>query len=467
LRERVAETTHHYCMFAPGQTVGIAVSGGADSVALFHLLKELAPRLGIGLRVLHFNHLLRGAESGADCEFVKDLAAAHGIPFETASADVAQIALKSGENLEQAARDARYGFFREQLSAGEVDRVALGHTLSDQAETVLYRLLRGSGLAGLAGIHPVTADGFVRPLIRIERPEIEQWLRQEGHEWREDSSNRDLRFDRNRIRHKLLPALEREWNPNLTAVLANMAEVARGEEAFWETEIERLVGEVLNRSSANSALVNCNLLNRCSLAQRRRLVRRAIRQAKSNLRQIDFAHVEDVLALAARDTGAGGLDLPGLLVRRSFEWLRLAPTAAWPAASEYRFSIAPPARMPIPGSNLIISLALEPFRTGIPALSGRYNTVGVDVLDWTSVTGSVELRNWSPGDRIQLEGDKRPRKMHELFQSRRIPSWERAGWPVIAKGGQILWLKGFGVAGEYRPSRGTTMVLRIQEEMDT
>ncbi len=494
MRERVAETTHHYCMFAAGQIAGIAVSGGADSVALFHLLREMAPRLGISLRVLHFDHQLRGRESDEDRIFVQNLAAAHGIPCDTANAAVRRIARKSGENLEQAAREARYGFFREQLAAGKVHRVALGHTLSDQAETVLYRFLRGSGLAGLAGIYPVTEDGFVRPLLDLARPEIEAWLRSEGHVWREDPSNRDLAFDRNRIRHELLPALERDWNPNLANILARVAVVARDEEAFWKLEIDRLANGVVQehrrwsgssgppdgpvtRPSASlqrrpmatqqrrPTLLHCTKLAQCSLAHQRRLVRRAIRQSKGDLRQIDFFHVEQVLNLAVQNSGAGGVDLPGLLVRRSFEWIRLAPPDAWPSAAEYRFSLSPPAKIQAPGSNSIICLALEPAIPGNPVSSGGYNKLGEGVLDWTRIGGGfVELRNWTPGDRIQLPGERRARKVHDLFQSERIPSWDRAGWPVVAKGGRILWLKGFGAASEYLPSRRTGMILRIREE---
>src|SRR5579864_954304 len=224
-------------MFQTGQRVGVAVSGGADSVCLLHVLVELGPRWNLRLSVLHLNHQLRGEESREDARFVAELAARLGLPFYLGEADVGRIARKSGDNLEQAARNERSRFFLDYLRSGAADRIALGHTRSDQAETVLFRFLRGSGSAGLAGIRPVTTDGFVRPLLNVDRANIEQYLRERNITWREDSTNLSLDFARNRIRRELLPMLEREWNPAIAETLAHTAEWAREEEAYWEAEI--------------------------------------------------------------------------------------------------------------------------------------------------------------------------------------------------------------------------------------
>ena len=200
---RVAATIERYRMFENAKSAGVAVSGGADSVCLLHVLRELAPRWNLRLVVLHVNHGLRGEESRADEQFVRELAESLGLESRVRAVNLADAA----DNLEQAARRARLEFFRDQLSAGGLDRVATGHTGDDQAETVLFRFLRGSGGAGLAAIRPVTAAGIVRPLLAVSRQEIEQYLRERGIAWREDSSNASLRFARNRIRHELLPQL--------------------------------------------------------------------------------------------------------------------------------------------------------------------------------------------------------------------------------------------------------------------
>ncbi len=235
LVERVRATIERHGMFRAGQRVGVAVSGGADSVCLLEVLRELAPEWNLSLTVLHLDHGLRGEESRRDAEFVAQMAARLGLPVVVRRADLQRAA----GNLEEAGREARLQFFRQAMAAGTVERVALGHTRRDQAETVLFRILRGSGTAGLAGIRPMTAEGLVRPLIETGREQVEEYLRARGIGWREDATNTSMRFARNRIRHGLMPQLAREWNPQIEATLAHMGEWARAEEAYWEEELER------------------------------------------------------------------------------------------------------------------------------------------------------------------------------------------------------------------------------------
>ncbi len=202
-------------------------------------------------------------------------------------------------------------------------RVALGHTRSDQAETVLFRFLRGSGTAGLAGIRPVTSRGLVRPLIEIERSQVAQFLLERGLAWREDSSNATLQFARNRIRHQLLPQLAAEWNPAIGQTLANTADWALAEEAYWEAEIDRLAAEHFTESPG-AVCVRADALAALPLAVSRRLVRRAMERVKSNLRGIDFGHITAVLELASAGAGSGRVQAPELDICRSFDWLRFA-----------------------------------------------------------------------------------------------------------------------------------------------
>jgi len=204
-------------------------------VCLLHVLVEVASSWNLKLHVLHVNHNLRGAESFGDAEFVGQLACNLGLPFE-----LRELELGRKGNLEELARAWRYAFFREWLERTGAQRVALGHTQSDQAETVLFRFLRGSGATGLAAIRPVTREGMVRPLIEVERAQVEDYLRKRGIPWREDSTNAATDFARNRIRHELLPKLVRDWNPSLTETLAHTADLSLAEEEYWRREVERL-----------------------------------------------------------------------------------------------------------------------------------------------------------------------------------------------------------------------------------
>ena len=277
--ERVRKTITRYNMLPRGGSVAVAVSGGPDSVCLLHVLAELAPSWNVSLAVAHLNHQLRGAESDEDEHFVAQLAASLGLQFHRASVDVAA----SDDNLEQAGRRARRSFF-----AGlKMDRIALGHTRDDQAETVLFRLLRGSGLRGLAGIYPVTGGGYIRPsyirpLIDVTRAEVEEFLRARGIAWREDASNLDPRFARNRIRRSLLPQLARDWNPRIGESLAHLASLAHDEERWWRSYIDDLSAGILVPRSGGIEVQARRPLADLPPAVSRRLIRRAITQVKGN-----------------------------------------------------------------------------------------------------------------------------------------------------------------------------------------
>ncbi len=452
--DRVAGIISRYSMTAPGGRVGVAVSGGADSVCLLHLLRDLAPALDLRLTVIHLNHKLRADESDRDEEFVRHLAGSLGYPLLAEAVDVAG----AGGNLEQAGRRARWSFYRSLIAANRVDVVATGHTSSDQAETVLYRLLRGSGTAGLSGIRPITDDGIIRPLLDCSREEVEKYLTQKGIRWRDDSSNQERAFLRNRIRHDLLPQLKREYNPALPRALAQMALLAQEDERYWTAELDRLAASELT-VAGEAILLVCPKLVALPKAMARRLLRRAIAMAKGDLRRIDFEHVEALLQLAAAGEGHGRLQLPDLDVFRSFEWLRIAPPREGSRTDrDYRFEVVPPAKVRIPGGRSSIYLdLLEISETG-------YTKKGC-LLDLDRVTEPLELRNWRPGDRY-APAKRSDEKVKTLFQQERVPIWERQGWPVLTSGDRIVWARKFGVSAEVSPSASTITVVCVTEIAD-
>ncbi len=460
--ERVANTITRHAMFQPGQRVGVAVSGGADSVCLLEILRELAPRWNLRLTVLHLDHQLRGEESRRDAAFVRELAAARGLPFELRETGVAAVCRETGDNLEQAGRAARLEFFRDLLQAGAIDRAATGHTRSDQAETVLFRFLRGAGSAGLAGIRPVTTDGIVRPLLEVGRADVRRYLSERGQAWREDSSNAGAAFARNRIRHDLLPQLTREWNPALSETLAHTADWAREEEAYWDAELARLSPEYLRREPP-AVLLRAGALAALPPAVARRLIRHAVEAAKGDLRGIGFEHLEGVRELVASTEGHGRMQIPGLDVFRSFEWLRIAPPAADNLENRnYRLPLPVPGAVRLPGLPSIVHTELFDNTDVTKSSGGVYNGC-VGYLDWDRISGSLEIRNWRPGDQYQPAGRIGPEKIKTLFQEARIPLWDRRHWPVVTAGEEILWARRFGPAAAFAAGREAGTVLGIRE----
>ena len=441
-------------MFNPGDRVAVAVSGGADSVCLLHVLLDLAAKLALTLSVIHVNHNLRGEASRSDAAFVRSLAGDLQLPFTLHELDLSA----APGNLEEAARNARLACFRDQLGRGCATRIALGHTRSDQAETVLFRFLRGSGATGLAAIRPVTPGGMVRPLIDIDRIEIVRYLTERRILWREDASNATLDFARNRIRHQLLPQLTREWNPSLAETLAHTAALSLAEEAYWQSEIERLAALHVTHCDGG-VLVSASVLGALPLAVARRLVRHAIGIVAGSTRGNDFRHIAAVLELAARPQGNGRVALPRLEVRRSFDRLRFAA-----AGHPDGYSLAPalPGITPIPGTKL--ALCLEMLENPETSASPRnvYNTQ-MGCLDWNRLSGPLELRNWRPGDQYQPMGIPAAKKIKTLFQQARIPVWERAQWPVLTDAESIVWARRFGTAAAVTALPGSPRILAVGE----
>lgn len=422
-------------MAPEGARLGVAVSGGADSVALLEILSEL----GYPLHVLHVNHRLRGAESDADEEFVRSLSARHGLPVEVLRADPPQ----PGHNLEQALRRIRYTFFEQARRSFRLERVATGHTLSDQAETLLLRLFRGAGVQGLCGIHPVTRHGVIRPLLGASRAEVRAWLEQRAIPWREDSSNSDLRPRRNRLRSQLLPLLREVFHPSVEEALARTAALAWEDEQDWQRRAASAIEELGPLQPPFS--VETVWLRSLGPALGRRVIRLLMAVASGSDRRLAFCHADAVWRLAAAGEGSGRVSAPGAEVWRSLGWLRFCSSAAEPAsASQAVLSGCGQAQL---GPWLVSVTEAPP--AGPPACYAE-----ISELDPEVVTFPLVLRFRRPGDRFHPAGRSGPVKVKDLLQRAGIPSWERAEWPMVESGGRLVWCRGFGPAAWVRPGSG-------------
>jgi tRNA(Ile)-lysidine synthase len=465
---------HH--LLRAGDRVGVAVSGGADSVALLFALLDLRSELGILLSVVHFNHQIRGADADADQRSVADLAKHHGLEFHLGCGDAPRHAEQQKESLESAARELRYGYFRELLSSGVVNKIATAHTLNDQAESVLMRFLRGAGTRGLAGIYPEKKEekgSIVRPLLTVTRAQVEEFLNSRGQVWREDATNLDCAHTRNKVRHELLPLLASDYNPAIIEALARSAEVARGEEEYWQAETARLLPMVVfhgkparggGRQSTqhNDLALSIEELKRQPMALQRRLIRAA---AATLGLKLDLLHVEEVLAVAHSGKAC---ELPeGWRVQRSFRELRFEKVlAVRPKSSKghYECLLPIPGQASVPGGNLVVHAHLLPVgaegraynhRTLPDGLSGNpadNDSVGVKLellygeaigqLQSLSAGRELVLRNWRPGDRFRPAHSGSEKKVKDLLQELKVPQSERASWPVIAAGEQLVWVRG-------------------------
>jgi tRNA(Ile)-lysidine synthase len=428
----------------PGLRLIVAVSGGADSVALLCALAERnhepGRELGLVLHAAHLHHGLRGEEADADLDFVRDLARKLYVPFHHAYVDTAGQAKSHGESIEEGARRLRYLWFRELLSKSLPDAVvATAHTLDDQAETVLAKFLRGAWTEGLSGIHPVLEfpEGkIIRPLLGATRAEVEAYLRERSEPWREDSTNRHLTFTRNRIRHELLPQLE-SWNPRLREHLAQMAELARDEEAVWQADIDRLAPQLIlpgrpvrggGRAASQDFAIDLKRFAEVQPAVQRRLLRHTAGRCGIS---IDFRATESMRHLALNGRAGQRLELPnGLRAERAHRELRFTvqPLGASIANST---KVVPETQVPVPGT-------VEAPALGIRL---RIETIGGGDGENTRYPQAL-LRSWKSGDRVRLRYSSTLRKVKEVLERMKVTGSDRVSWPVLEWDGRIVWMKG-------------------------
>ena len=516
-----------------GDRVGAAVSGGIDSVALLRLLLELRGELGIVISVVHFNHKLRGTESDGDEQFVADLARAHDLEFLYDSENVAEHATREGASVEAAARELRYGFFRYLLGSegkpndaaaesralskhiatslpkhsistlSRLDKIVTGHTLDDQAETVLMRVIRGTGLAGLRGIHPRIAvendDGeacgeIVRPLLTIRRRELELYVKEDRQPWREDSSNADHAFTRNRLRKLVLPLLEKEFNPAVAENLAELAEIARGEEEYWDNEVAGWMGTAVhwiepewvrkalqkvplvqisapaNQSSPAAAadlaskienadwlIMNASISRPWFLTEPIAVQRRVVKAIGEHAGiPLEFRNVEEILRFAAEEAQSGrelSLPLGWKLVRHPEEMLFVTPDLRETTTTQdYDYELPVPGRVVVHEAGMVI----ETRRAPADQLA-EYNPD--QLLDADSLPGPLRVRNWRAGDRFWPAHTKSPKKIKELLQERHLAQPERSLWPVVLSGDEIVWVRGFNTHTNHGAKAGHDAIL--------
>ena len=447
MRDQVLQYVREQRLLKAGDRVGAAVSGGPDSVALLRVLLELRAELGIVVAaVLHFNHKLRGADSDADEAFTAALAKEYGLEFVRTEADTA--AHVTDEGLEAAARNLRLRFFEDAMRAHRLDAVATGHTLDDQAETVLMRLLRGAGTRGLAAILPVVRvelpqrdARIVRPLLAVRRAELIAYLRGLGQDFREDLTNREPIFLRNRIRHELLPLLERDYNPRIAEALAQTAEIARGEQQHWQRELGEAVRAFVRWKAqpgeGRGVLLAASGFAQLSPALQRRLLQQVSEQLEVAL---TFEQIECLRELAAKRSGTIELPQHARGIREGDElrlWIGGNATGG-----DYAYTIS------VPGE-----VAVRETGSRIRAKAAGGHGAQVPLV----------VRNWKPGDRFRPRHSKSEKKVKELLTDKKVTGRERALWPVVAAGDRIVWLRGWGMASPDAVAAAGSDSLEIEE----
>ena len=458
LELRARRTIRDFGMIAPGEHVVVAASGGADSTALLACLKTLAREMRLTLTAAHLNHCIRGPEGDADAEFTRQLCETLEIPCVTETIDVKKQAEDSGENLEACARRARYAFLHRAARDAGAQKIAVGHNRNDQAETAIFRFLRGSGIEGLSAVRPVLGDGVVRPLIDCPRELIRRYLEDKNIRWREDSTNAELHYARNRIRLELIPYLEKKFNPRIIDTLARETGIARETWDFIESQSRAALSNLRIETEEGISLDAAGLLS-LHPALQKQVLRLALKEGLDSPRNIGAAHVENLLTLCKKQTGGGKTRLPGgSMGIRSFGRLLLQKHPPKPTA-DYSYSISFPGELHIPEIGALFRFTI--IRRPVVTKTGRENLYQA-ILDIAALPGPLTIRSRKPGDRY---GGINRGKVKKMLIDAKIPRDRRAAIPMLASTGVVVWIPGFMPARGYeaRPESDACLSVEMME----
>ena len=470
LLRTVEQTVTTYGMLKSGDSVLVGVSGGPDSVALFHLLLTFAPRFSLRLGVAHLNHCLRQNDSDKDADFVAALAHRFDIPFYMHKADVRKYQLENKLSLEEAARRIRHTFLNKTAEKNRFNKIALGHHFDDNAELVIMNLFRGSGPLGLSGIPPVRDGKIIRPLIQSQHFEIIAFLNQNEIKYITDASNRDTRFLRNRIRHDLIPLLQTSYNPRISQSLNRLASIIRSEEEWIETVIHPLFEKAAINIQDGRIALSVSTLSQIHVAAQRRIIRKAISKIKGNLRRIGLTHIDSAIDLVECGPVYGNIDLPDririqrkgdvLLFSREKNTLRIRDATSGRIerfAFEYR--IEKPEFLTIKEIGVCIKFT-EMSIENLTNLcgSGQYTAF----FDRDELSFPMVLRNFRQGDRFTPLGMTGTQKIKKFFIDKKVPRKERIRCPILLCREKIIWVAGYRIDESVKVKPTTKNVLRVE-----
>jgi tRNA(Ile)-lysidine synthase len=460
LFQKVKKTIEKHFMLSGRERLLIALSGGPDSVCLLRILKILQEELRLDLQAQYIDHGLRPGEAGLEIDFCKNLCAKFNLPFLTKKVDVKCYAREKKLNIQEAARELRYRAFEETARDFNAEKIALGHTADDQAETVLMRLLRGTGPAGLSGIPPVRGK-FIRPLIEVQRKEVEQYLGEEKIDFIIDSSNLKKDYLRNEIRLSLMPRIK-EINPNIADTLLRTASIFREEERYFEILVAKTLMKVVSRKKNSHIELFLSPLEAMEKVILRRTLRRAIDETKG-LRGISFIHIEDIIELVKKGKPGDRLYLPhGIRAIKTYSTLTL--TSESPVRlNSYTLNV--PGEIILKETGVLIHASLGETQD----FEEPSQSVREDADFKTSATFDAErlifpliIRSREKGDFFYPLGFGKKKKLQDFFVDEKVPRDERDAIPLIVSGDDIVWVVGYRGDDRFKVTDETKRVLKLE-----
>ncbi|NLA13698.1 MAG: tRNA lysidine(34) synthetase TilS [Tissierellia bacterium] len=439
-----------------GENILIALSGGPDSVFLFHNLRRLRETLSFNLYASHINHMYRGKDAMHDEEFVRNLCDKYGIKLFVKRKNATEYAKELKVTEEEAGRVLRYNFFKENLREIGEGKVALAHNLNDQAETVLQRIIRGTGIDGLSAMS-FQKDNLIRPMLNISRYEIMNYLHENNYEYCIDITNTQDIYGRNKIRLNLIPYLEQNFNPNIQSSLYRMSEAMERDKKIIEKYIESKFSEALKEKSDMRIVLDLNLLKALDIGEIGRIIRRGIEELKGNTVNIEMKHIDSAINLISSGKTGKRINLTdGFTVEISYNNFIVNKTVE--KVPDFEYNIVLNRLNYIEEINKTLVVTIEDIED-----MSEVNIKDKDIvsIDYNLIKGSLVARNRRPGDSMIPCGMMGSKKIKDIFIDLKIPKEERDTKLIIADDENIIWLEGYRINDKYKVSAATKKILNI------
>ncbi|RKD22785.1 tRNA lysidine(34) synthetase TilS [Ammoniphilus oxalaticus] len=470
LFNKLIQSIERQALFQAGDRILVGVSGGVDSMALLDILRRLSKKNDWSIYAAHLNHCFRGEESRQDAAYVARICEQWSIPCKIGETDVPKMIRDKKMNTQTASRIARYDFFRSVANVWRIDKLALAHHANDQAETVLMRVLRGTGIEGLAGI-PISRQeaGFqiTRPLLSVNKEDLIAYCNQRGIKPRVDSSNEKTTYHRNFLRLEVIPWLEQTVNPSLQTALIQLSEIAEQENNLLDVLASETCQQMITQRGETKVVIKRKLFLNSHLALQRRMVKLIFTYLDANQANIGFIHIDRICEWVEQGRVSSRLELPnGALVRREYDQIIFTLSSlSIPTDSLFSYKMDVPGSVYIHEAKLwVVAEMVDQAVVGMDSLNEE-----VAMFDADEIKGPLILRNRRKGDRISLLGMKGRKRVKDLLIDQKIPLAKRDQIPILADEAGILWLAGVRRSDRALITEHTkrSLVIRLEKERST
>lgn len=458
INQTMIQTIQRENLINDGDKILVALSGGPDSVALLHTLKNLQSRFDIKLYAAHLNHKIRGIEAQKDALYSAQLCDSLGVTFFVKSVDVPLYASEHKLTLEEAARKVRYDMLFEIKQKISADKIAVAHNLDDQAETILMRMLRGTGIKGLKGMDYLRDGCIIRPLMDVQKKDILEYCKENGLNPRIDKTNLEPEYTRNKIRLNLIPYIENEFSPNLKETLSRMSNIIREDSDYLEKEAENYFKREAVFISDKTVKIDSFDISSLHNSMKKRLVRLCINHCLKTLEGIESIHIDDVMSLMKSGRNEAVINLPkGLFVYKKPDGIYFTLSQIEHSADTFEYSLVPGEEVLIKEIEMKIESKIMAKDKCVLLPTGQFTKA----FDLNKIKGDIKIRTRADGDKMKPMGLGGTKKLKDIFIDMKVPREKRDTIPVVCDDEGIIWLVGYKISEDYKIDDSTSTVVRL------